>query len=406
LKQIKINNKFKPLFEEKKRYYVVTGGRNSSKSFSVKTWEGYKLGQKGNKILDTRYTLKSASKSIIPEFVNKLDLIGIDKFCKVNNTDITCENGSQVIFSGIKTSSGVQTANLKSLEGINIWVLDEGEELVDEDTFDKIDLSIRQPDKNNIIVLILNPTNKDHWIWRRWFEGYLTYMEIDGYQIPISAHPDICHIHTTYLDNIDNIPEDYLERIYQIKRDDPEKYKHIILGGWIEKSEGVIFNNWEIGQFREDLPYIYGLDFGFFPDPDACVKFAIDKGRKIIYLHEVFYKNSQGTETLRKMLRNNTSAGTLIIADSAEKRLINDLSNHFNIKGVIKKPGQVVESIKLLQDYKFVVTEDSQNLIKELNNYAWHDKRSNIPIDSYNHLIDSLRYCFIELNYNIEPYIF
>ena len=31
-------------------------------------------------------------------------------------------------------------------------------------------------------------------------------------------------------------------------------------------------------------------------------------------------------------------------------------------------------------------------IIKELNNYVWHDKKSETPIDDYNHLLDALGY--------------
>ena len=41
----------------------------------------------------------------------------------------------------LRTSSGDQTANLKSLQGITTWIIDEAEEMVDEDIFDKIDFS-------------------------------------------------------------------------------------------------------------------------------------------------------------------------------------------------------------------------------------------------------------------------
>jgi len=54
------------------------------------------------------------------------------------------QSKSEIIFRGIKTSSGDQTANLKSLQGVTTWILDEAEELTDEITFDKINLSIRQ----------------------------------------------------------------------------------------------------------------------------------------------------------------------------------------------------------------------------------------------------------------------
>ena len=83
----------------------------------------------------------------------------------------------------------------------------------------------------------------------------------------------------------------------------------------------------------------------------------------------------------------------LIVADNAEGRLIDELKKTgINIKACTKGAGSVAEGVKLLQDYKLVITKTSTNLAKELNNYIWHDKRSNTPIDFYNHLIDAIRY--------------
>ncbi|MCU7583693.1 PBSX family phage terminase large subunit, partial [Riemerella anatipestifer] len=42
------------------------------------------------------------------------------------------------------------------------------------------------------------------------------------------------------------------------------------------------------------------------------------------------------------------------------------------------------------------------NLKKELRNYTWNDKKAGIPIDKHNHLIDALRYGFIELDEPIQ----
>ena len=54
--------------------------------------------------------------------------------------------------------------------------------------------------------------------------------------------------------------------------------------------------------------------------------------------------------------------------------------------------------ISRLQDYEIVVTPDSQNIIKELNNYAWHDRKSETPLDNgYDHLLDAIRYAFTDL---------
>ncbi|NIQ13321.1 MAG: PBSX family phage terminase large subunit, partial [Candidatus Dadabacteria bacterium] len=62
-----------------------------------------------------------------------------------------------IYFSGIKTSSGDQTANLKSIAGITTWIIEEGEDFNDEVAFDKIDDSIRTIDKQNRIIWIQNP---------------------------------------------------------------------------------------------------------------------------------------------------------------------------------------------------------------------------------------------------------
>ena len=58
----------------------------------------------------------------------------------------------------------------------------------------------------------------------------------------------------------------------------------------------------------------------------------------------------------------------------------------------IKGQGSITYGISLLQDYDLIIDKDSINLIKELNNYAWLERKSNTPIDKFNHLIDAIRY--------------
>ena len=129
--------------ESKVRYVVCTGGRGSSKSFSIQTILCRFCIEQNNGILFTRYTMKSAHKSIIPEFTEKIEILGANSLVSTTKEDIKFEhNNSLISFSGIKTSSGDQTANLKSLKGYNIWLLDEAEELVDESKFDDIPIII------------------------------------------------------------------------------------------------------------------------------------------------------------------------------------------------------------------------------------------------------------------------
>lgn len=380
-----INEKFKPLFLNDSRYFVLTGGRGSMKSFSVTTFLLLLTYENEQTILFTRYTLTSADISIIPEFIEKIELANLENdFAITKNEIINLKTGSKILFKGIKTSSGTQTASLKSISGVTTWVLDEAEELTDEETFDKIDFSIRHKSKQNRVILILNPTTKEHFIYKKFFEER-------GVNAGSNLQKeDTTYIHTTYLDGKEFLNESFLRQAEETRVKNPRKYEHVLLGGWLEKAEGVIFSNWKIGEFVENDYVGFGQDFGFSIDPTTLVKVSIDKKKKLIYAKEFLYKagltTSQIAEENKRYCDNR-----LIIADSAEPRLIAELKlSGCNIKP-IEKP-KITDSIALLQDYELIIDADSTNLIKELNNYSWHDKKSEVPIDDFNHLIDALRY--------------
>ncbi len=338
------------------------------------------------RVLFTRYTMVSAHLSIIPEFLEKIGLLGFDDIFNVNKAEVVnTKNNSDILFRGIKTSAGNQTASLKSLTGVSNWVLDEAEELTDEDIFDTIDLSIREKDIQNRIILILNPVTKEHWIYNRFFQNKGVEAGFNG------VKDNICYIHSTYLDNIENLSKSFLERVEAIKHRNFKKYKHKILGGWLDKAEGVVFENWSIGEFNPDnLQTSCGMDFGFSVDPDSLIEVAIDKRKKKMYLKEHIYQNGLKSHELAQIVLDKVD-NMLIIADSSEPRLIEDLRHlGVNIKPV--KKGTIESGITRMQDYELVVSPESINIAKELNNYVYADKGSKLYIDAYNHAIDGIRY--------------
>ncbi len=341
---------------------------------------------KNIRVLFTRYTMVSAHLSIIPEFLEKISLLGFENIFSVNKAEVlNLGNKSDILFRGIKTSAGNQTASLKSLQGISNWVLDEAEELIDEDIFDTIDLSIREKNIQNRIILILNPVTKEHWIYRRFFESKGVEAGFNG------VKDNVCYIHSTYLDNKDNLSTSFLERIKTIKHNNFKKYSHKILGGWLDKAEGVVFTNWSIGEFNPDgLQTSCGMDFGFSVDPDSLTEVAIDKKKMKIYLKEHIYQNGLKSHELAKIVLSKVD-NMLIIADSAEPRLIADLKHlGVNIKPV--KKGTIESGITRMQDFHIVISPESTNIAKELNNYVYADKGSKLYVDAYNHSIDGVRY--------------
>ena len=235
---IQLIDSYKPLFYEQPetRYYLITGGRGSGKSWTLALFLLNLTYQKGHVILFTRYTLVSAFISIIPEFLDKIEIMG-----KVNDFEVTQSEiinkltGSKILFRGIKTSSGVNTANLKSIAGLSTWIIDEAEELTDPDVFDKVDLSIRAKDNFNRVILVMNPAYKSHWIYNDFVK---------------KKRSDTTYIHTTYLDNKINLSDSFIQAAEKTKRENPARYEHLFLGTWLDDADGMLWNRAIIAKTR------------------------------------------------------------------------------------------------------------------------------------------------------------
>lgn len=423
-----VKPKFQTMYTDKEHFIIlVTGGRGSGKSFEVSTFISRLTFQQGHKVLYSRYTMKSADISIIPEIRGKIELDGVvDKFTIKSEEIINNFSGSEIMFRGIKTSSGNQTANLKSIEGLTTFVGDEMEEWQSEDDYDKLILSIRKKGIQNRVILIMNPSDDSHFVYKKYIQDTHRIEVIDGVEVQISTHPNVLHIHTSYLDNLENVSETFLAEIAEIKRKSEKqaheaaiaevgvgmegteqyvkayrkafqrtKYAYVVIGRWADVAEGVIFTDWEEGSFDESLPYIYGQDYGYSIDPTTLVKVAVDEKRKRVYVKECFYTNTPlKTEGVYNMtLANISSKDDLIVGDSAEDRLIADLEEMgLNIEECEKGPGSVKAGIADLMDYTIVVDPDSTNIKRELKTYVWSDKKANIPVDANNHTIDPIRY--------------
>jgi phage terminase large subunit len=396
--EVEINESFKPLYESNKRYFFLTSGRAGLKSSTVHDFIARLTYERGHGVLFTRYTMNSAEKSIIPEFRIVLSRLDIEKDFNVTKNVVTnLRTGSFIYFSGIKTSSGNQTANLKSIAGITTWVIEEGEDFQDERTFDTIDDSIRTKQKQNRVIWIQNPSTKEHFIYKRWIEKANKKIDISGYDVTVSNDPGVEHIHTWYGIARKFLSKEWLNKAEKAKRDNPKWYYHNYIGGWLEKAEGVIFDNWQEGDFDQALPYCYGLDYGFNPDPLGLVKVAVNKKEKKVYIKEYAYTTKLSTEQVADLFRDSLrNPRDLIICDTNESRTTADLRKEgFNLKEA--KKNRIIDDIRELQGYTFIVDPNSSNLKKELNNYIWNDKKSSTPIDDWNHLIDPTRYAFNQL---------
>jgi phage terminase large subunit len=392
--------------------YVHSDGtitHNSGKSFALSTFierltfelgrdtTGHKI---AHQILYSRYTMVSANISIIPEVYDKIEADGTQKYFARSKSDIiNVKTGSKIMFRGIKTSSGNQTAKLKSIKGLSVFVCDEAEEFVNEKDFETIVYSIRQSGLKNLVIIIMNPTDSNHFIYQRYIKDTHKLVKYDGFDVQISTHPNVLHIHTSYLDNLEHLAPQFIEEAKAMKERDPERYAHIFMGRWADVAEGAIFKKWGVvKEFPDYCKKVYlGMDLGYSQDVTAIVKVGFVDNR--IYMEELCYKTAMLSSDIIKELRKYPYH---VISESADPRLIDEIAlGGIIIYPVQKGPGSIMAGIDKMQTMELYVTEKSLNLQEELRNYTWDtDKNGNYinsPIDAYNHLIDAVRYVVLAI---------
>ena len=282
----RFHRKYTSLFQKPRcRYKVITGGRGSGKSFAVASALLRRTYEDGYNVLFTRWTMDSAKDSVIPEFKDKMERLGVSHHFYEWRTSVqNLGTKAKVLFRGLKTSSKNQIAKMKSLFGIKIWVLDEAQELMDETLFDTIDNSIRDANTDNEVWLVLNPTDIGHWIYRRFFAEAGVEIGFCGIKNGVE------YIHTTYEDNRKYLDAGFIEKAERLKVTNYEKYCNVYLGQWLTRREGVIYPRWEkipAEQYPVHLEQWYGNDWGYGGDPNALIRMCFDAVTQTIYLWEV-----------------------------------------------------------------------------------------------------------------------
>lgn len=343
----------------KQRVINLQGGTRSGKTFSVIYYLIYLCDKyTGLEIDIVRDTFKSLKATAWKDFESVLNELGLYSTANHNKTDhIYKLNGNLISYYGVDDDEKVHGKARDIL-----WINEANQ--INGEVYDQL-----SPRTRHRIINDFNPALGDD----SWLDPLLI------------KYPPLI---TTYRDN----PHLTKAQILDIESKKDQPYWWSVYGkGERAKREGVIFQ-YTTGSFDNTLPAYYGLDFGFVNDPDACVKVAMDKKRGKLYIQEVFFEYGQTIDQIARKI--NTLDTHMIVADSAEQRLIDHLRTQCNksIRSVKKGAGSVVMGIRLIENYEIVVCGKSPNLIKELNNYAWSSKKKESPIDDYNHLIDAARY--------------
>lgn len=378
---------YAPLFYSDKTYYLISGGRGAGKSWQVAGYFLMKLfGDDFFRGVVSRYSLRSISNSIYRDILDLIDLWGVKDHVHITGEEIRNKrNSNMIITHALKLSEGSMSAKSKGLANVTHLLIDEATELESEEEYIKLIDSFRAKSAERKIFLCFNPSSKSHWIFRRF---YLP----DGTPNPKWAL-DHEYLHTTYMDNRDNLDPKKIAEWERMRESDREYFRHHILGEWREVNEGQVFTNWK-WQYDPDpeAEVIYGVDFGYARDPSAVIK-VMKKGRRL-WLQELVYQTGLTNEDLfHAMIKAGVPPTAVIVADSAEPKSLETLRRlgFRNIRPAVKGPDSIRAGIDTVASYEVYADPLCFNLRVEYDNYAYR-AGTDKPVDDWCHLMDALRY--------------
>ena len=403
-RRIRFHPKFKPLFRapspDDPRYTILTSGRAGGKSTAVSTSTVNDSYTDDKAILYARYTMAAAEISVIPEYREKITMLGKERhFSVTKDTIVNRVSKGIMYFRGIQTSSGNQTAKLKSIPNLRKFFLDEAQELVNPVDFDTIDLSIRDIDAVNSVQMALNPTDIHHWIFKRFFKKPGVPYDFNG------VVDNVRYIHTDWRDMKAYLSPSFIEMALRCERDNPEKYQNIYLGDWAVKRSGLIYPRWKpvtLADIPLGLDWWYGNDWGYSNDPDALVRMAFDALTRTLYIVEVMYSTGKLPKDVAAAIRQDCEArGTtadraLVYCDPARPDSIQELRIQYGINAVPGINRDKVGRIGYLQGFK--VCYVGEHIREEAETYSWEPDKAdpevftNVPQDGGDHAMDGVSY--------------
>lgn len=394
----------------KGRYRVVKGSRASKKSKTAALNDICRMMQYPNaNLLIIRRVGRTLKDSVYADLKWAIHKLGVDDFwiCTTSPLEMTYKpTGQKIYFRGL--DDPLKITSIAVSKGYLCWMrIEEAYEIENEADFDILDESIRgeTPDCFKQITLCLNPWNEKHWIKHRFFEDEVG-KDVDGKPIykeretPISADGEILAITTNYLCN-EFLDKADLEVFERMKKNNPRRYQVAGLGNW-GTTEGLVFTNFREATVDSEtvrtLKTAFGLDWGFTNDPTAFVEAYIDQDNYKIYIKDEIYKRGLTNKMIADELSYHGYKKARITADSAEAKSIEELKGYgvSHIRASKKGPGSINAGIQYIQNFEIIIDPHCVNFITEINNYKWKKdkfgKPTGKPEDSYNHLMDALRY--------------
>ena len=362
------------------RIQIHQGGTRSGKTYSIcQALIGWCVENKnaGWVITIIRKTMPSLKASVMRDFFQILENEGW--YSQANHNKSSSQYnlfGNMIEFVSID-----QPARIRGRKR-HIAFLNECNEL----TFEDFTQTILRT--SEIMIMDFNPSDVFSWIYDK-----------------VMTRKDASFFKSTYLDN-PFLDENTIKEIEYLKLTDANYWRIYGLG---ERGLNIaaIFPHYnQVDDIPERAKFVsFGLDWGFTNDATALI--SVYKDGLDLYVQEHLYETGLTNNDLSRKMRDIGIERKEIIADSAEPKSITELSRQgFLIKGAKKGPDSIRLGIDVMKRHRIYITNESINLIKEMQSYKWKTDRNgnqiNEPESGNDHAIDALRY--VCLNKLMENY--
>lgn len=357
------------IFNLKKRIRAVGGGTAASKSISILIW-----------CIDYAQTTKDEIITVVSESYPHLEGGVIRDFKSIMKSqgywEDSCWNDSKHIYT-------FERGTIIEFRSIDKFGKAHGprRDILFLNEANNIDYRIADQ--------LITRTRKIVWLDWNPSEEFWFYTEMLG------KREDVDFITLTYLDNEALDESTKLE--IESHRNNKNWWK-VYGEGQLGEIEGRIYKDWEI---IDEIPHTARLerrwlDFGYSNDPSSIGDVYYHNGGYI--LDEQLYQKGMLNKQLADFVRNLLNPQTLVVADSAEPKSIDELKMYgLNVIPCEKGPDSVRNGIAVVQGQRISITKRSINTIKEYRNYLWLvDKDGNIINEEdpklANHSMSGIRY--------------
>lgn len=354
------------------------------------------------------------------------------KLCKENKSEskITFPNKSVIYFGALDELSKVRSINA------DVIYVEQAEELLDTAFYTELMLRLgrgnvsKRGDGYSQMLLVVQPEDEEHWIYRRYHEYYDATNEYENEKTLVESHNkhnpnDLwdyrtydevlkgiqarrtkAHFHYSTNDFLPQFQKDYYDNL---KNEDYELWLRYSAGRW-GKLTDVIYPDYDTVVDRRNFDfYSFGIDYGY--NNPSCFLLTGWYDNEVYVLDEVYERKLKTYELIdmcndmlfsHKLLPKHLNVG---FGDAAEP----DRNAQFEEAGYPIEPSvkDVSAKINTTKQTKIHIHPRCVNTIKEIKGYKYRKNKDGITLDepakSNDHAMDALAYCCYGIRGNLSP---